>query len=100
MSLDTPEKNAEFAEAMKTRTLVVSDPEGETAKRFGVLGFGGLYANRWTFYIDADGILRKIDKNVSPGTAGQDIVDTLEALDFPRLSTPVPGNAPAAPTGS
>ena len=87
VSLDTAEKNAEFAEAMKTKTLVLSDPDGETAKRFGVIGFGGLYSKRWTFYIDGDGILRKIDKNVNPGTAGQDIVRNLDALGFPRLSS-------------
>ncbi len=89
VSLDTAEKNAEFAEAMKTKTLVLSDPDGETAKRFGVIGFGGLYARRWTFYIDGDGILREIDKQVKPETAGQDIVEKLEALGFPKLSSPV-----------
>ena len=89
VSLDTAEKNAEFAEAMKTKTLVLSDPDGETAQRFGVIGFGGLYAKRWTFYIDGDGVLRKIDKNVNPATAGQDIVETLEALGFPKLSSSV-----------
>ena len=76
---------------MKTKTLVLSDPDGATARRFGVVGFGGLYSKRWTFYIDGDGILRDIDKNVNPGTAGQDIVERLEALGFPRLSSsPVP----------
>ena len=96
MSLDTAEKNAEFAEAMETKTLVLSDPDGETAKRFGVIGFGGLYAKRWTFYIDGEGILREIDKDVRPESAGQDIVRTLETLGFPRLvSTP----GPSAPVG-
>ena len=84
VSLDTAEKNAEFARAMKTQTPVVSDPDGETARRYGVLGFGGLYANRWTFYIDGEGVLREIDKAVNPETAGQDIVAKLEALGFPR----------------
>ena len=46
--------------------------------------FGGLYSNRWTFYIDATGTLREIDKDVSPATAGQDIVDRLERLGFPK----------------
>lgn len=85
MSLDGAEKNAEFAAAMKADTLVLSDPDGSTARRYGVVRFGGLFPKRWTFYIDGDGILRKIDKAVSPQTAGQDIVDTLKALGFPRL---------------
>jgi len=74
---------------MKTKPLVLSDPDGQTAKRFDVIGFGGLYAKRWTFYIDADGILREIDKSVKPQTAGQDIVQKLEALGFPKLSSSV-----------
>ena len=41
-------------------------------------------AKRWTFYIDPDGIVRKIDKNVSTSTAGQDIARTLEELGYSR----------------
>lgn len=85
VSLDTAEKNAEFAEAMKAETPVVSDPDGATGRRYGVVALGGLYARRWTFYIDGEGILREIDRNVDPSTAGEDIVRKLEALDFPRL---------------
>lgn len=84
VSLDTPEKNAEFAREMKARLPVVSDPEGETAKRYDVIGFGGLYSKRWTFYIDREGVLRAIDKKVNTATAGQDIVAKLEALGFPK----------------
>ena len=87
VSLDTAEKNAEFAKAMEAETLVLSDPDGETGRRFGVVGVGGFFAKRWTFYIDGDGILREIDKNVNPATAGQDIVRKLDALGFPRLSS-------------
>jgi len=43
-----------------------------------------LYSKRWTFYIDSAGILRAIDKQVKPATAGADIVSKLEELDFPR----------------
>ena len=84
MSLDTPEKNAEFAASMSAEFPVVSDSKGVVAKRFGVLGIGGLYSKRWTFYIDSAGILRAIDKQVKPATAGADIVSNLEELDFPR----------------
>ena len=84
MSLDTPEKNAEFAASLKADLPVLSDPGGTTGKRFGVLGFGGLYSNRWTFYIDATGTLRDVDKDVNPATAGQDIAERLERLGFPK----------------
>jgi peroxiredoxin Q/BCP len=87
VSLDTPEKNAAFAASMGASLPVVSDPKGKVAKRFGVLGFGGLYAKRWTFYIDAEGILRAIDKKVDPATAGADMVRILGELGFPKRET-------------
>ena len=87
MSLDSAEKNAEFAAAMKTQIPVLSDPDGKTAKRYGVLGFGGLYSHRWTFYIDAAGTLREIDKKVKPESAGDDIVANLARLGFTKLSS-------------
>jgi len=93
VSLDTPEKNAEFAASMSAEFPVVSDQKGVVAKRFGVLGIGGLYSRRWTFYVDSTGILRAIDKQVAPATAGADIVRTLQELDFPK-------RAPAADAGS
>ena len=91
VSLDTPEKNAEFAASLKTDLPVVSDADGRAAKSFGVLGMGGLYSRRWTFYIDAEGILREIDKSVSPTTAGTDMISKLESLGFAKraaVSTP------------
>jgi len=84
VSLDTPEKNAEFAASMSALLPVVSDPKGVAAKRFGVLGLGGLYSKRWTFYIDGAGIVRRIDKSVSTKTHGEDVVRSLRELDFPR----------------
>ena len=88
VSLDDAEKNRAFAESLGASLPVLSDPEGRVAKDYGVLALGGLYARRWTFYIDAGGIVRKIDKRVSPNTAGEDVVRNLEALDFPRTSKP------------
>ena len=90
MSLDSAEKNAEFAASLATQIPVLSDPKGETARRYGVLGFGGLYSNRWTFYIDEEGKLVEIDKDVRPATAGQDIVRKLEALGFAKASSVEP----------
>lgn len=99
VSLDDPQKNAEFAESMGAELPVVSDPDGEVAKRFGVVGFAGLYSKRWTFYIDAEGLLRAIDQEVKPETAGADIVRKLRELNFPRRATTgesVPKSEPVA----
>jgi len=84
VSLDTPEKNRDFARALEAKHVLLSDPSGATAKAYGVAGVAGLFAKRWTFYIDRDGTLREIDRNVSPATAGQDIARTLGALGFPK----------------
>ena len=87
VSLDEPERNKAFAESVGAEMVLLSDPKKKMAAEYGVLAPGGNYTRRWTFYIDGDGILRDIDKNVNPGTAGQDIVERLEALGFPRLSS-------------
>jgi peroxiredoxin Q/BCP len=82
VSLDAPEKNKEFAEGLGAKHVLLSDPSGEAAKAYGVAGFGGLFAKRWTFYIDKDGVIREIDKSVSTSTAGQDIARKLGELGF------------------
>jgi len=84
VSLDSREKNKEFAEGLGAKHVLLSDPTGETARAYGVAGFGGLFAKRWTFYLDRDGVIREIDKQVSTATAGQDIARRLEALQFPK----------------
>jgi len=83
VSLDSPEKNAEFAKSLEAKHVLLSDPSGETARAYGVTGFGGLFAKRWTFYVDRDGVIREIDKSVSTATAGQDIARKLGELGFP-----------------
>ena len=84
VSLDTPEKNQEFAEGLQAKHVLLSDPSGETARSYGVTGSGGLFAKRWTFYIDRDGVIREIDQQVSTSTAGSDIAKKLDALRFPK----------------
>ena len=84
VSLDDADKNRSFAEELGAKHVVLSDPAKLAANSYGVLALGGLYARRWTFYIDETGHIREIDKDVDTATAGQDIARTLEALGFPR----------------
>ena len=84
VSLDTPEKNREFAEGLDAKHALLSDPTGATAAAYGVTGFAGRFANRWTFYIDASGTIREIDRDVSTQSAGQDIARKLGLLGFPK----------------
>jgi peroxiredoxin Q/BCP len=87
VSLDSPEKNKEFAEGLQAEHVLLSDPTGETARAYGVAGFGGLFAKRWTFYVDRDGVIREIDRKVSTASAGQDIARKLGELGFAKRET-------------
>ena len=82
VSLDDPDKNRAFAESLNTSQVLLSDLGGAVADRYGVTALGGLYARRWTFYIDQAGVIRYIDKNVKVETAGQDIADRMGKLGF------------------
>jgi peroxiredoxin Q/BCP len=88
VSLDDADKNREFAESLEAHHVLLSDPKAEVARAYGVTALGGLYARRWTFYIDADGVIREIDKNVNVESAGQDIAAHLGRLGFPRVKKP------------
>ncbi len=90
VSLDDVEKNRDFAESLEAKHVLLSDPEAEAAKAYGVAGFGGFFAKRWTFYVDSDGIVRHVDKAVDVSTAGQDIADKLDELAFPRAGSAAP----------
>ena len=84
VSLDDPDKNKAFAESLEGNFPLLSDPGKKVAKDYGVLAFGGLYAKRWTFYIDREGVIQYIDKSVDTDTAGQDMVERLDALGFAK----------------
>ena len=84
VSMDSPEKNKQFAESLDTSQVLLSDPDGAVAKAYGVAGLGGLFAKRWTFYIGPEGMVRAVDKDVNVETAGQDIAKQLAELGFPR----------------
>ena len=84
VSLDDAEKNRAFAQSLEAKHVLLSDPTGETARAYGVAGFAGLFAKRWTFYIDRDGTIRAIDQDVSTASAGQDIARKLGELGFPK----------------
>ena len=81
--MDKPDTNKEFAQSLDLSYPLLSDPSRKTAAAYGVLGLLPL-AKRWTFYIDKQGTIVRIDKSVNPGTAGEDLVKNLEELHIPR----------------
>jgi len=91
VSLDDAEKNREFAKSVGAEFVLLSDPEKDNARRYGVLALGGLYTKRWTFYIDAQGVVQYVDKQVDTETHGQDIVRKLRELGIGTGSSSEPG---------
>ena len=85
-STDDPETNRKFAESLQLDYPILSDPGKETARAYGVLRFG--FAARHTFYIDKDGRILHVDRDVNPSTAGSDVARRLEELKIPRRLTP------------
>jgi len=101
-SLDDAERNREFAESLGVDFPILSDPEGEAARAYGVLAPGGDYAQRSTFFIDAAGVIRYIDREVSPDSHGADIATRLAELGFPPRdpadpTEPPPSDPPTLP---
>lgn len=84
-SVDTLEKNTEFANEYELDFPVLADPEKAMVEAFGALSPRG-FANRWTYYIDAEGVIVQIDKNTNPSSAGKDLADSMAALGFARVS--------------
>ena len=84
-SVDSIEDNTGFAEKNGATFPILSDPSKETARAYGVLGWHG-YTNRWTYYIDPQGVIVKIDKDVNPMTAGESLGANLQALGVPAAT--------------
>ena len=78
--------NKAFAESEKADFPILGDPTKETAKAYGVLHPERGFAMRWTFYIDKDGKVAAIDREVKPATSAEDMIAKLEALKVPKKS--------------
>jgi peroxiredoxin Q/BCP len=82
-SVDEVKLNTEFAKSLNCDYPILSDPTKETAKAYGVMGPRG-FAQRWTFYIDKDGVIRAIDKMIKTETAAEDTVAKLKELGLAK----------------
>lgn len=79
-SNDPAEENKKFAESLGVDYPILSDPDSSVAKAYGVLNANGKAAQRWTFYIGADGKILAIDKSVKTETHGADVAGKLGEL--------------------
>lgn len=78
-SCDPVKKNTEFAKSLKLDYPILSDPDGKTAKAYGIYSKRG-FSSRVTFYIDSDGKISHIEKKVNVRDHGKQIVETLAKL--------------------
>ncbi|MBC52366.1 MAG: peroxiredoxin [Gammaproteobacteria bacterium] len=82
-SVDSVEKNTDFAAEYGLDFPVLADPAKTMTADYGVLGASG-FANRWTYYIDAQGVVVQIDKSTNPSSAGRDLARSMAELGFPQ----------------
>jgi len=73
----------EFKEKYNLPFMLLSDPDGETAKKYGALNNFFIFklAKRQSFIIDPDGVVRRVYRDVSPSNHAQEIKTDLEAFE-------------------
>lgn len=79
-STDDVKDNTAFAKKYNADFPLLSDPEGDVADSYEVSFMG--YAKRHTFYIDKNGKIVMIDKNVRPKSSAQDMAKYMKKLNF------------------
>ncbi|MEZ6125376.1 MAG: peroxiredoxin [Planctomycetaceae bacterium] len=83
-SCDTPEKNGEFAKSLDLDYAILSDPEKNVAKAYGVVHEGRENPERWTYVIGSDGKILHIDKKVQTTSHGKDVAALFAELKIEK----------------
>jgi len=83
ISIDSSDSHKEFKEKYNLPFMLLSDPDGETAKEYGALNNFFIFrlAKRQSFIIDPKGVVRRVYRNVSPSNHAQEIKNDLEAFE-------------------
>jgi peroxiredoxin Q/BCP len=84
VSLDSVADQKRFHEAEKLPFPLLSDPDGSVAAKYGVLMKDKPFAERVSFVIDPQGVLRAIDREVDVTSHGVDLVALIERLQIKR----------------
>ena len=79
-SVDDNDTNTKFAKSLDLDFPILSDPTKRTAEAYGVVHEGRPVAERWTFYIGPDGVIKAIDKMVDTKGAAAEMAAVLEEL--------------------
>jgi peroxiredoxin Q/BCP len=80
VSADDVSSLAKFHEEQGLTFPLLSDPDGSAASKYGAWVADKGYASRVTFFVDPEGVLRRVDRAVAPDTHGKDVVEALKAL--------------------
>jgi peroxiredoxin Q/BCP len=80
LSLDDVADMGKFHKAQNLNFKLLSDPDGSVATKFGALAKGGRFANRYTYVIDPEGVLRYIEKSVDVAKHGENLLDKIVDL--------------------
>ena len=83
-SVDDVQKNTDFAKSLSLDYPILSDPTKKTAEAYGVVHEGRPFAERWTFYIGPDGVVKAVDQKVNTKEHAKDIAKQLEAIGVPK----------------
>jgi peroxiredoxin Q/BCP len=83
-SCDSAATNRRFAKALDLDYPVLSDPDKEVARAYGVVHEGRAYPERWTFIIGVDGRVLDVMKDVDAGSHGSQLAARLEELEIKR----------------
>lgn len=76
--------NRAFAEWTGSGIPILCDVEGDVARAYGVIDDQRDLPARWTFFIDGNGRIAAVDRNVSPTSHGADIIVRLAELGLRR----------------
>lgn len=79
-SVDPVSANKKFADKLGLDYPILSDPDKSVAKAYGVVHEKRPVAERWTFYIDKDGIIQAVDKKINTRQAGADVAAKVKEL--------------------
>jgi len=80
-SVDPLDDNRDFAKKTGADFPMLSDPTKKIAKAYDVLNFFNV-ASRVTFFISKEGKILRIDEDITPKTAAEDIAQQLKELNI------------------
>lgn len=82
ISLDSTESHNLFQKKYGLPFILLSDPNGEVAKKYGALNNFIIFkfANRQSFIIDPEGIVRQVYRTVNPHSHSEEVIADLKKL--------------------